>query len=265
MWTRTLLKKNAKVAFQRNYWMCVAVSFVAAILMGGFSVNSSSRVNVSDVNNAGNTSMEYSLESFVEFFRQVPPYFWTILWIATVVGLLIGLCVAILFTNLVQVGCNRYFLENREHKTGFGQLFYSFQGGRYGATVWVMFLRVIYIFGWSLLFIIPGIVKSYSYMLVPYIMAENPSLDHKRVFQLSREMMNGHKWDAFVLELSFIGWFLLAAFTPMAILGILYVNPYVYATYAEFYSAMKAEGKMKGILQPGELPTTLVQEESQDA
>ena len=260
MWTRALLKQNAKVAFQRNYWLCVAVSFVTLVLMGGFSVGSSSTVNVSNVNNVSDTSIDYSLESLVEFFEQVPPYFWTILWAAMAVGLIIGLCVSILFTNLVQVGCNRYFLENREHKTGFGQLFYSFQGGRYKSTVWVMFLKMVYIFGWSLLFLIPGIVKSYSYLLVPYIMAENPSLDHKRVFKLSREMMKGHKWDAFVLELSFMGWFLLAAFVPMGILNIFYVNPYVYATYAEFYSAVKAEARMKGIVQPDELPNMLALE-----
>lgn len=257
MWTRALLKQNAKEAFKRNYWMCVAVSFVTLVLMGGFSVGGSSTV---DVNNASDTTLDYSMESLVEFLEQVPPYFWTILWVAMAVGLIIGLCVSILFTNVVQVGCNRYFLENREHKTGFGQLFYSFQGGRYGTTVWVMFLKTLYIFGWSLLFFIPGIVKAYSYMLVPYIVAENPSLDHKRVFQLSREMMYGHKWDAFVLELSFMGWFLLASFTG-GILNIFYVNPYVYATYAEFYSAMKAEAKMKGILQPGELSDTIVPEE----
>ena len=123
-----------------------------------------------------------------------------------------------------------------------------------------MFLRTLYIFGWSLLFLIPGIVKSYSYMLVPYIMAENPTLDHKRVFQLSREMMNGHKMEAFVLQWSFFGWILLSVFTT-GILNILYVNPYMQATYAEFYSAVKAEARMRGIVQTGELPTMLVPEE----
>ena len=196
----------------------------------------------------------------MEFLQQVPPYFWTILWAALAVGFVIGLCVSILFTNLIQVGCNRYFLENREHKTNFGQLFYSFQGGRYGATVWVMFLKTLYIFGWSLLFLIPGIIKSFSYMLVPYIMAENPSLDHRRVFQLSSAMMNGHKWEAFELNLSFLGWILLSMFSPMGILSILYVNPYMQATYAEFYSAIKAEARAKGMLQADELPTTLLPE-----
>lgn len=255
MWTRALLKKNAKEAFHRNYWTCVGVSFLVLILSGGFSFGTNSTVSSTD------TTDTYSIESLIEFLEQVPDYIWTIIWLAIVIGLVIGTCVSLFFTNIVQVGCNRYFLENREHKTKVGQLFYNFQGGRYGSTVWIMFLRSLYIFGWSLLFLIPGIIKAYSYMMVPYILAENPSLDRKRVFELSEEMMRGHKWEAFVLELSFFGWILLASFTPMGLLSIFYVNPYLYATYAEFYCAIKAEARMKGILQPGELPTMLVPEE----
>ena len=256
MWTRALLKQNAKEAFKRNYWMCVTVSFVSLILMGGFSFGGGNTLSLTEENQ----NFDYSAEALVEFLNQVPPYFWTIFWTAIVVGLVVGSCFSILFTNLVEVGCNRYFLENREHKTGMGQLFFSFQGGRYGATVWVMFLRNLYIFGWSLLLLIPGIVKSYSYMLVPYIMAENPTLDHKRVFQLSREMMDGHKMEAFVLGWSFFGWELLSVFT-YGILNIFYVNPYMQATYVEFYSAVKAEARMKGIVQAEELPIMLVPEE----
>ena len=254
MWTRALLKKNAKEAFHRNYWTCVGVSFIVLVLAGGFSFGSSNTISTSD------STASYSVESLVEFLNQIPSYMWTILWAAVLIGLVIGLCVSLLVTNIVQVGCNRYFLENREHKTSIGQLFYSFQGGRYGSTVWIMFLKKLYIFGWSLLFFIPGIINAYSYLLVPYILAENTSLDRKRVFELSREMMNGHKWDAFVLELSFMGWLILSSLTG-GILNIFYVNPYVYATYAEFYSALKAEARMKGILQPGELSDRLIPEE----
>lgn len=255
MWTRALLKQNAKTAFKRNYWMCVAVSFVSLVLMGGVRFGSSNTLTVTEESQ----NFDYSVEALMEFLNQVPPYFWTIFWSAIAVGLVVGFCFCILFANLIQVGCNRYFLENREHKTNFSQLFYSFQEGRYSVTVWVMFLRTLYILGWSLLLLVPGIVKSYSYMLVPYIMAENPTLDHKRVFQLSKDMMHGHKWEAFVLQWSFFGWILLSVFAS-GIINILYVNPYIQATYAEFYSALKAEARMKGILQQGELPTMFLSE-----
>lgn len=258
MWTRKLLKDNAKIAFKRNYWACVAVSVITALLCGGITLGNG---------NYGTSSYNeevYTDETMLKYIMQIPSYVWIMIFAAVCVGLIIGLCVSILVSNVAMVGCNRYFLENREHKTGIGQVFFAFQGGRYGSTVWVMFLKTLYIFGWSLLFFIPGIVKSYSYMMVPYILAENPSLDRKRIFQLSKEMMNGHKMEAFELRLSFCGWYILSSFTG-GILGIFYVSPYVYATLAEFYSALKADAKMRGILQEGELPGVSAPEEQYNA
>lgn len=244
MWTRSLLKQNGKVAFHRNYWTCVAVCLIAGFLgvsLGGevqfdFNVNGESTNTVSS-----------------DFGYQMPVWFAVVIVAIALATVVMVLAFTTLVSNVATVGCNRYFLENREHKTGIGQLFYAFQGGRYGSTVWVMFLRELFIFGWTLLFIIPGIVKSYSYMLVPYILAENTYIDRKRVFELSSKMMDGHKMEAFVLGLSFIGWQILSAFTG-GLLGIFYTTPYMQATFAEFYSALKAEALKKGILMEGELP-----------
>ena len=74
--------------------------------------------------------------------------------------------------------------------------------------------------------------------MVPFILADNPNIGAKEAITLSRKMMDGNKWRAFVLDLSFIGWFLLAGLTG-GILGIFYVNPYVYSTHAELYHALK--------------------------
>lgn len=247
MWTRQLLKQNGKVAFQRNYWTCVLVCILAGFLGGGFASGFNLNINEENIEvMSGGVTM-------TDIFNQITPAILILIVMAAIVGTVIGLCVSLLVSNVVIVGNSRYFLENREHKTGVSQLFYGFQEGRYLTTVWVMFLRNLYVFGWSLLFFIPGIIKSYSYMLVPYILAENTYMDRKRVFELSSEMMRGHKMEAFVLEMSFFGWFFLSTFTG-GILNIFYVNPYWYATFAEFYSAIKAEAKMKGILQEGELP-----------
>lgn len=243
MWTRQLLKENGKTAFQRNYWTCVAVSLIAMFLGGSFSSGGSVEFNFETDQQA----------SSIDLMNGIPSYLVYMLSAATLIALVVGVCITILLSNVVTVGCNRYFLENREHKTEVGQLFYGFKDGRYGTNVWIMFLRELYIFGWSLLFIIPGIVKAYSYMLVPYILAENDDLDKDRIFQMSRDMMNGHKMEAFVLGLSFFGWNLLGAFT-FGILNVLYVNPYINATMAEFYSALKAEGIQRGVVMPGELP-----------
>ena len=103
-----------------------------------------------------------------------------------------------------------------------------------------MFLRDLFVALWTLLFIIPGIVKMYAYSLVPYILAENPEMSGTEAIKLSNEMMKGHKWKAFVLDLSFLGWLLLSVLT-LGLVGIFFANPYVYATDAELYKAIKAD------------------------
>ena len=108
----------------------------------------------------------------------------------------------------------------------------------YQGNVVTMFCRDLFIGLWSLLLVIPGIVKSYEYRMVPYILAENPSIHRKDAFKLSQEMMDGEKWNAFVLDLSFILWRLAAAFT-CGILNIFYVNPYIDLTFTELYILLK--------------------------
>lgn len=247
MWTRQLLKKNGKIAFQRNYWTCVLVCVLGGFLGGGLATGYNFEISSEELQEFANTM---TLEKLL---GQITPALIFAVVLTTVIGLMVGICITTLVSNVVIVGNHRYFLENREHKTAFSQLFYGFQGGRYVTNVLIMFLRNLYVFGWSLLFVFPGIIKSYSYMLVPYILAENSELDRKRIFELSSQMMRGHKMEAFVLELSFFGWFFLAAMTG-GILNIFYVNPYWHATFAEFYSAVKADAKGRGIYVESELP-----------
>lgn len=241
MWTRQLLKENGRTAFNRNRWLCVAASAIAMLLGGS----------------TGTVSFNFEFGQNIEELEQVltnmPTEIFYIFGMTMLIGGIIGICVAILVSNIVMVGCNRFFLENREHRTDVGKVFWGFQGGRYGTNVWMMFWRTVYVFAWSLLLVIPGIIKSYQYFVVPYILAENPEIDKKRLFELSKKMMKGHKWELFVLQLSFLGWHILGACT-FGILSIVHVNPYMNATYAEFYSALKAEATQNGIVLPGELP-----------
>lgn len=253
MWTRGLLKNNARVAFQRNYVSCLLVSLITMILGGGM-------VSYSVGVNYGNEQKAMQFQSYEEMYEyisnlisQIPPYMIRIFLISFAVAMVFAYAVAILVSNVVTVGCNRFFLENREHKTEIVKMFYGFSNGRYSKSVVTMFLRSLYVFLWSILFLIPGIIKSYAYMLVPYILAENPDLDNKRVFALSEEMMRGHKWEAFVLGFSFIGWNLISVISG-GIVGTFYVAPYINATYAEYYTALKAEAKAKGLFAPYELP-----------
>jgi uncharacterized membrane protein len=97
----------------------------------------------------------------------------------------------------------------------------------------VYFLVGLYTMLWSMLFVIPGIVKTYSYSQAAYIIAENPEMGANEAITRSREMMNGHKMELFVLQLSFIGWMLLGCITFG--LAFIYVSPYMQATYVNFY------------------------------
>ena len=97
-----------------------------------------------------------------------------------------------------------------------------------------MCLRDVYTFLWCLLFLVPGIVKSYEYLMVPYILSEHPDMQAKEVFSASRQLMRGQKWKAFVLDLSFLGWAILSGMT-FGILGIFFVSPYRALVFTALY------------------------------
>ena len=101
----------------------------------------------------------------------------------------------------------------------------------------VTFLIEIKVFLWSLLFVIPGIIKAISYSMATYILAENKGKSARECIKESKEMTNGHKMELFVLGLSFIGWALLCSVT----FGIasIWVIPYVQATFANAYNSLK--------------------------
>lgn len=99
-------------------------------------------------------------------------------------------------------------------------------------------LTSIFTFLWSLLFIIPGIVKSYAYAMAPYILQDDPTKDWKQCLDESQKMMKGNKWQLFCLDFSFIGWILLGALCCGV--GVLFVYPYQLAARANFYMALKA-------------------------
>ncbi|MCR4755684.1 MAG: DUF975 family protein [Lachnospiraceae bacterium] len=142
--------------------------------------------------------------------------------------------------NPLELGCDRFFYKNLDEQAEVSEIAYGFDHG-YMNVVKVMFARDIYTVLWSLLFIIPGIVKAYEYRMIPYILAENPDMDKDEVFARSKEMMMGQKWKTFVLDLSFIGWNILSLFT-VGLLGIFYVGPYKRATRAALYDTLKNDG-----------------------
>ena len=102
-----------------------------------------------------------------------------------------------------------------------------------------MFLMELFVFLWTLLLIIPGIIKALAYSMTVFILQDNPELSAYDAIKYSEKMMMGHKWDLFVLYLSFIGWFILACLTLG--IGFLWLTPYVQLSLCEFYEDLKAE------------------------
>lgn len=108
---------------------------------------------------------------------------------------------------------------------------------RWGRNVWGMFLVGFFTSLWSLLLIVPGIIKFYAYAMTPYILIDNPELSANQAINLSCKMMKGHKFDLFFLQLSFIGWGILSVFTGG--IGLLWLMPYMMSSQAAFYQDIK--------------------------
>lgn len=158
--------------------------------------------------------------------------------IMCIIGI-VGICIDIFVYNPIEYGCQKFFKKSLDENTSLTTMFHGFKDG-YGRIVKVMFFRDLFIFLWSLLFVIPGIVKSYAYRLVPYILAENPGISKDEALKESNRLMMGNKWRVFVLDLSFLGWNILSVMT-LGILGIFYVSPYMNGTNAALYEALKEE------------------------
>lgn len=151
--------------------------------------------------------------------------------------MLISALLKIFVFNPLIMGGHSFFLRNSREKAPFSEIGRGFSP-KYGRNIGSLFLTDLFIALWSLLFIIPGFVKSYSYRMVPYILADNPNLKATEAITMSRKMMKGYKWKTFVLDLSFIGWLMLSVLT-CGLLGIFYVYPYIYNTDAQLYEAIK--------------------------
>ena len=125
-------------------------------------------------------------------------------------------------------------------RTGKANIVSIFDGWKsFGPAFIAGILVPLYTFFWSLLFWIPGIIKSYAYAMTNYIIKDNPDITAKEAITESRRLMRGNKWRLFCLEFSFIGWSLLAAVTLG--IGMLFLRPYMEAAGAAFYRELKWE------------------------
>jgi uncharacterized membrane protein len=132
-----------------------------------------------------------------------------------------------------------YFLRLiRRENTDYARLFDGYTGN-WQRIFTTNLLMYVYIFLWSLLLIIPGIIKAFSYSMTSYILKDDPELSNNAAIEKSMAMMHGHKMELFLLELSFIGWVILSMFTFG--IGMLLVEPYLQTTIAHYYEDLKKE------------------------
>ena len=234
MWNRAELKMRGNMAFKKNYVSAVVV----ALLMGIFGTVSGE----SSARRVSENSDIYSGNLF-----NVGMITGLLAGIATVV-ILIVLVAKVFVGNLLKMGGYRFFILNQTAQPGIGTLLDGFRSGHYVNIVLTLFLRDLFTALWSLLLVVPGIVKHYEYLMVPYIIAENPAMDYKEAFQISKQMMDGEKMEAFIMDLSFLGWYLLSAVT-CGLLAIFYVNPYVQASFAEMYTFNKQKAYQEGYIR----------------
>lgn len=167
-----------------------------------------------------------------------------------IILIVLSLVVSFIFYFFIQkvyiVVSRRIFLEGRTYEKVASQRFVSIiKVRRWTKVAATMFLLALFKALWSLT-IIGGIIKKYSYYLVPYIVAENPDINPMEAIKLSRKMMNGNKWKCFCYELSFIGWDILSLVTA-GTTAIFYSNPYKIATFSEFYTLVREKAKEENI------------------
>ena len=167
-------------------------------------------------------------------------------WGAAILGLVIyGAIVSLLsttgvgsfVTGLVSLGYISLYISLLRGKTPTFEGSISAITENIGTKFVSTLLVSLYTFLWSLPFISPGIVKSYSYAMTPYILLDRPELSATDAIKESEKMMNGHKMELFILDLSFIGWILLSMLTCGIL--VLYVEPYMMATKSAFYLELK--------------------------
>ncbi|MGE5423447.1 MAG: DUF975 family protein [Ignavibacteriales bacterium] len=240
MWTRRDIKSKAWENLRSSYWKAFLVSLVIAIVggNGGSGFNGSSGSSPSGFPGGGGGDV-------------FSPELIAFIIIAVCVGVLIFFAFRIFVGYPLEVGGRKYFIEAEQLRYDMNYLGYIFNKERYLDVVKSMFWRAFINFLWYLLLIIPGIIASYAYRMVPYILADNPNIGYKRALELSTQMTNGHKWGTFVLDLSFIGWMLLGILALL--IGVLFVFPYINATNAELYLILRQNALDNGLCSREEL------------
>lgn len=256
MWDRKELKARGKAAFYANRVTCIIAALILAIAggFGGFAAPTFSSIPGNNDEQAyeieGDAAYDYgdvASEDNTEYYERdelMPEEDGTLpilnmlkaSVIVLFVILVIVIVLSIILLNPLNVAMRRFFIDNAtDPETGISRKNMGICFGKsWKNIVSAMFVTDVFIFLWSLLLVIPGVYKSYCWRMVPFILSENLDMGGDEARKKSSEMMNGNKWAVFILDLSFLGWRILAIFT-LGILNLLFTNPYQACTDAELY------------------------------
>ncbi len=239
-------RRIARNALTNKWLIAVAVGLVASILGGVGSSGPEFKVNIDGSNISMNFNMAgqtiYSTGTNGGINSEIGAFILASLPIIIIAALFMAVIYFVL-GSFVGVGYAKFNLNLVDKKNAaFETLFEYFS--HWKTTTITRLLRALYVFLWSLLFIIPGIVAGFSYAMTDYILAENPELTADEAITQSKEMMNGNRFRLFCLQFSFIGWDILA--TLAFGIGHLWLTPYKQAAYAAFYREVSGTEFIEG-------------------
>ncbi|MCR5402476.1 MAG: DUF975 family protein [Butyrivibrio sp.] len=230
MFIRTDVKERGKKSFKANYANCFLVSVIHTLIAGSTVAVSSRRAS---------SSREFTETINIDTTDEKTMALIITLLIALVSAVylifLIMTAVDIFLFNPLKIGCSRFFLLNHSFRPQLGELTYCFRNNYLNSVLATLLKNFLISIGFII--IVPGIILTYSYRMVPYILATNPTIRPVDALKKSREMMLGNKWRTFVYDLSFIGWYLLSLVT-CGIVGLVYLKPYKMSSNAALFEAI---------------------------
>ena len=231
MWSIRDIKRQGRSALKKNYLRSVVVAALMFLLTTVASVLSRKR-SESILQNVG----------FEPLHKMAPNEILIIAGIV-VVGymsiIVFAVLVKIIFSNALEAGGCLFFRNNVEK--GAAEIALIREGfSDYAHVFATLLLRDVFLVLWLCLMIFPGLIKIYSYKMVPYIVKEYPDLSETEVITLSRRMMDGNKWHAFLLDLTFLGW-LFAGTVTFGVISVLWALPYYENTWAALYLELNGE------------------------
>ncbi len=226
-------KRRALAALKGHWIIAVIAGFIALMLGGveGFSMSYSININVPTEQN----NLQNGVEQAAKLINTTNEDIVTALIIAYAISLAISVALFIV-GSAIMVGYAKFNLDLIDgNKPRIRTLFSRF--GQIFTMIWARILVFLHVFVGLIFFIVPGIIALYQYVMVPFVLADNPGLTAREALRESKRIMKGNKWRYFCLTLGFVGWSILATFTGGV--GYYVLIPYMQAAYAGFYRSIK--------------------------